>query len=168
MIGADFCRTMAVYNTWQNKQLIDTLETINAGELGRDRGAFFGSIFGTINHLLWADGVWMGRFDGGERPPGGIAESPKLTERLSEWRPLREAMDHRISSWADGLTDDDVGGDLTWYSGAIGREVTKPKAICVAHFFNHQTHHRGQIHAMLTAAGAKGYVTDLPFMPDGS
>jgi uncharacterized damage-inducible protein DinB len=56
-------------------------------------------------------------------------------------------------------------GDLGWFSGAMGREVTKPKALLVLHMFNHQTHHRGQIHAMLTTAGARPGDTDIPFMP---
>ncbi|MFQ6548516.1 DinB family protein [Aestuariibius sp. 2305UL40-4] len=167
MIGAEYCRTMAAYNAWQNKSLIDALEDLPPGELGRDRGAFFGSIFATINHLLWADGVWVARFDGGERPSGSIADSPRLTEHLSDWRPAREAMDQRITGWAAKLSDHDLEGDLTWYSGSVGREITRTKALCVVQLFNHQTHHRGQIHAMLTAAGAEGYVTDVPFTPDG-
>ena len=75
-------------------------------------------------------------------------------------------MDARITLWAERLRAIDLVGDLTWYSGAANRNMVKPKALCVAHFFNHQTHHRGQIHAMLTAAGQKPAATDLPFMPE--
>jgi uncharacterized damage-inducible protein DinB len=68
--------------------------------------------------------------------------------------------------WAAQIKPADLTGDLTWYSGMSGRELTEPKALCVTHFFNHQTHHRGQIHAMLTAAGQTPQPTDLPFMPE--
>ncbi len=158
---------MARYNAWQNNLLIDALEALPPEELGRDRGAFFGSIFATVNHILWADGIWVSRFDGKEGPTGSIADSLKLTGALSDWRPAREAMDQRITGWAEQLSDHDLEGDLTWYSGSAGRDLTKPKALCIIQLFNHQTHHRGQVHAMLTAAEAKGYVTDLPFLPNG-
>lgn len=74
--------------------------------------------------------------------------------------------DGRIRAWADRLGPAALRGDLAWHSGATGREVTKPIATCVAHMFNHQTHHRGQIHAMLTAAGMTPEATDLVFMPE--
>ncbi|MEZ5861079.1 MAG: DinB family protein [Geminicoccaceae bacterium] len=70
-----------------------------------------------------------------------------------------------LLEWARGLDPGWLAGELSWHSGAIGREVTRPRALLVAHLFNHQTHHRGQVHAMLTAAGAKTGPTDLPFMP---
>ena len=71
-----------------------------------------------------------------------------------------------ILEWAKNVPADWFVGNLSWFSGAVNREVTKPKAVLVIQFFNHQTHHRGQIHAMLTAAGAKPDDTDVPFMPE--
>ena len=69
----------------------------------------------------------------------------------------------RVRGWAEKLDPTWLEGDLTWFSGAAQREVTKPKGLLVAHMFNHQTHHRGQVHCMLTQCGAKPGATDLPF-----
>ena len=69
-------------------------------------------------------------------------------------------------AWGEGLSQEDVDGDLEWYSGTFKRGMTSPRGICIMQVFNHQTHHRGQVHAMLTAAGASPEDTDIPFMPD--
>ncbi|QYX58559.1 DinB family protein [Roseovarius sp. SCSIO 43702] len=156
---------MARYNAWQNDSLLAAAKTLDPVDRTAERGAFFGSITGTLSHLLWADLLWMSRFDGGETPEGGIGESAALFDDWQDYLARREAADRRIVDWAEGLDEAALGGDLTWHSGALGREVTKPRAVCVVHFFNHQTHHRGQVHAMLTAAGARPGDTDLAFMP---
>ena len=166
MIDAGYCRVMARYNAWQNKGLRAIVDAMDEDALRHDRGAFFGSIFGTLNHLLWGDLVWMTRFAGGDAPPQAIADSPDMTATPVEWSTHRFRTDGRISLWADKLASVDLVGDLTWYSEAAKREVTQPMQTCIVHFFNHQTHHRGQVHAMLTAAGAKPGPTDLPFMPE--
>ena len=166
MITADYCRTMARYNAWQNNGLRSIVDQMDPEELTKDRGAFFGSIFGTLNHLLWGDQLWMSRFDGGDHPAGGIAESVDLTPTPSAWFAERFRTDGRITEWARRLNEIDLVGDLTWISGAMNATVTKPVAFCVTHFFNHQTHHRGQVHAMLTAAGRRPLDTDLFFMPE--
>jgi len=166
MIDPDYCQTMARYNRWQNHQLLGFLEALSDEELDRDRGAFFLSIRRTVNHLLWADGTWMSRFDGGDKPAGGIAESVSIQPDLASWALARSQMDDRIEDWCEAIDAVTLNSDLTWFSGAIEAEVTKPLALCVVHFFNHQTHHRGQIHAMLTQTGLKAPVTDLFIMPD--
>ena len=84
----------------------------------------------------------------------------------SDWLAERFACDGRIRKWANGVRQIDLQGDLNWYSGAMKRDFSKPMALCVTHFLNHQTHHRGQVHAMLTAAGQTAPVSDLPFMPE--
>lgn len=166
MIDADFVRIMARYNRWQNKGYMAVVEVMDEEELTRDRGAFFGSIFATLNHLLWGDMIWMSRFDGGVGPAVPAAEHTALTPNKSEWARLRFLTDGRIEEWARSLGTVDLVGDLTWYSGLSKKEMSMPKSLCVAHFFNHQTHHRGQVHAMLTAAGQTLPDTDLVFMPD--
>lgn len=166
MIDAAFCRTMARYNRWQNNSLAAAADKLSDEERGRDRGAFFGSIAGTLNHLLWGDTIWMSRLDGWAPPAGGIAESPRLTADWGAWKAARRDADARIADWADRLADADLQGELAWFSRALGREVEKPKWLCVQHFFNHQTHHRGQVHAMITAAGGRPDDTDLFIMPD--
>jgi uncharacterized damage-inducible protein DinB len=166
MIDRDYCVVMARYNAWQNRQLTDLLEALDPIELTRDRKGFFGSVLATLNHLLWGDQMWMSRFDGGSAPNGGIAQSTTLHPTLGTWDAARFQMDGRIKLWAAALTNVDLKGDLTWFSGATGRDVTRPLARCVVHMFNHQTHHRGQVHAMLTAAGSPAPVSDLVFMPE--
>jgi uncharacterized damage-inducible protein DinB len=166
MITPDYVLMMARYNSWQNSQMAESMAALSADDLAAERGAFFGSILKTASHLLWGDLIWMSRFDGGAAPVGGITESLTLCADLAAWQALRGPTDKRIESWAAWLKVDDIAGDLTWYSGASGRNMTRPKAQLFVHMFNHQTHHRGQIHAMLTAAGQKPGATDIPFGPD--
>jgi uncharacterized damage-inducible protein DinB len=166
MITQDYCRVMAGYNRWQNLNLTRAASELDDAGRRADRGAFFRSIMGTFNHLLWADTVWMGRFEGCPNLAVTIAESPDFTARWDEFLAAREAADSRMLNWAETLPQSRLDSELSWYSGAIKRDMTLPMGLCVAHFFNHQTHHRGQIHAMLTAAGARPHDTDLFAMPE--
>ncbi len=166
MITPAWCRMMARYNAWQNQSIVAAADTLDDAARKADRGAWFGSIHGTLSHLLWGDLIWMSRFDGGEPPRGGIPESPTLVPDWAGYKVARTGTDARIGAWAAGLDDDAAGGEMTWFSGALGREVTRPRAICIMQMFNHQTHHRGQVHAMLTAAGARPGATDIFILPD--
>ena len=163
MITGSYARTMAEYNRWQNENLVTAAEGIGAEARAADRGAFFGSIMGTFSHLLWADTIWMSRFDQGDPPAVGIKDSPRFETDWERFCLARIEMDARITGWTLGL--EEIAGPLRWYSGALERDMEQPLALCVTHFFNHQTHHRGQIHAMLTADGARPGDTDLAFMP---
>lgn len=164
MITSDYVRTMASYNRWQNESLYGSAGTLTDAQRKEPRGAFFGSIHGTLNHLLWGDQMWMSRFAGTALPKGQRpADSTAERETWDELKAARIAFDGVIVTWADKLDPKWLEGDLTWLSGAAGREVTKPKWLLVTHLFNHQTHHRGQVHCMLTQCGAKPGVTDLPF-----
>lgn len=165
MITPEYCRVMARYNRWQNGSLYAAAEALDGAARQADRGAHFGSIEATLNHLLWADHVWMSRLDGWTKPQVGIPGSVSFTADWEELRSKRRITDARITRWAEALAPGDLDGPLVWNSGALGRDVQKPLALCVMHLFNHQTHHRGQVHAMLTAAGAKPDDTDL-FMVD--
>lgn len=168
MIGPAYPRQMARYNAWQNRQIHAALDGASLDDLRADHGAFFGSILGTLSHILWADRIWMSRFapDLVGAPEGGIEGSPELCPTLAVWSAERFVTDAAIARWADKLHALDLTGDLTWHSGALGREVSKPKALCVVHMFNHQTHHRGQLHAMMTRAGFHAPVSDLFAMPE--
>ncbi|WP_170786688.1 DinB family protein [Ruegeria lacuscaerulensis] len=165
MITAAYAQEMARYNRWQNCQLKEFFSALTTEELNRERGAFFGSILGTANHLLWGDWIWMSRFDGGEGPDGGIPESTAICADDDEWVVLRDVVDARIEGWVASLKDEALSGPFTWFSAAKQADVTKPYAQCVMHFFNHQTHHRGQIHKMLTETGSAAPVSDLVFLP---
>ena len=164
MITAQYCRTMAAYNRWQNDNLRALVAGMDENDLRLDRGAFFGSISGTMNHLLWGDIIWLHRMGAGDPPVGQHTE---LTAEKGAWDTLRDATDTRITDWAAAMTDADLGRDVTWHSVMNKKDMVNPMTDCVVHFFNHQTHHRGQIHAMLTAAGQKTMDTDLLFMHKG-
>ena len=167
MISPEYCRVMARYNAWQNRQLAEALEAAPLEVLTRDRGAFFGSILGTLNHILWGDLMWMSRLNPSVAAPGGgIAESSARHPTPGAWSAERFHLDGKIRHWAEALGAIDLVGSLRWHSAAAGREMSKPVALCVAHMFNHQTHHRGQVHAMMTAAGLQAPVTDLFLMPE--
>jgi uncharacterized damage-inducible protein DinB len=147
MITPEYVRTMAVYNRWQNENIYGTADALSDEARKQQRGAFFGSIHGTLNHLVWGDQIWMSRFAGTPRPKAdGIPNSLSMYE-----------------SWAEKVDPAWLEGDLTWFSGGAKRELTKPTGLLVAHFFNHQTHHRGQVHCMLTQSGVKPAITDLAF-----
>lgn len=169
MIDPRYVQAMARYNSWQNAQLMPTLEGMSIKDVTAPRGSFFGSLLATANHLLWGDSLWMSRFDPSvEAPSCGIAKSTELHPTAAAWGAVRFRMDGKIRFWADGLRALDLKSDLTWYSGAAERTLTAPLETTIIHFFNHQTHHRGQIHAMLTAAGLKAPVSDLFLMPKDS
>src|SRR3954471_16663637 len=165
MADMGYVRRMARYNRWQNENLYGAADQLADQERRKERAAFFGSIHATLNHLLWADRMWMSRFAGTPRPEGGIAQSVSQHEGWDDLKRERTAFDATIVGWADGLDPGWLAGDLTWYSGAAKRDVTKPKALLIAQFFNHQTHHRGQVHCMLTQAGARPADTDLSLLP---
>ncbi len=163
-----YCRMMARYNAWQNNNLLTAAETLDEAARGLDRGAFFGSISRTLSHLLWGDMMWLSRIDGGSRPPGGTTESAEMYLDWGPYRAERARADAQLTHWSEQVTQATIDGELRWYSGLLGRDVARPMGVCLAHMFNHQTHHRGQIHAMLTAAGARPGDTDLFLMPDPS
>lgn len=170
MISADHVRLMARYNRWQNESLYREADALGEAARREQRGAFFSSIHGTLNHLMWGDRIWMHRFDGVEKPPGGIKDSVNLHADWSALAADRASFDHVITDWAGRVSDAWLHKGTSWYSGAMGRDVTRPNWLLVTHLFNHQTHHRGQVHAMITAAGGKPDDTDLIFMelPGGS
>jgi uncharacterized damage-inducible protein DinB len=164
MITPDWVRLMAAYNTEMNRRLYAAAGRLTPAQRIADRGAFFGSVQGTLSHLLWGDSTWMHRFDGWEKPAGGIRESPGLHADWEALKAARVAADARIEAWAARVEAAWLGGSLSWASAALGRDVTRPTAVLVTHFFNHQTHHRGQVHALLTGFGEKTGDTDLPFV----
>ncbi|SLN27830.1 DinB family protein [Falsiruegeria litorea R37] len=161
-----YCQAMARYNLWQNDNLITAANTLSKAERQKDHGAFFGSIQQTFSHLAWGDTIWFSRFADIQPPDLAIADSAQYLPDWEAYCTRRKDLDQQILAWAKEVPEAWFNGDLSWYSGAIERDVTKPKALLVMQFFNHQTHHRGQIHAMLTAAGARPGDTDIPFMPD--
>ena len=166
MPNRDYALMMARYNLWQNESLIKAANSISEAEWKAERGAFFGSIEKTFSHIYWGDRMWLSRFEGTEGPGGNIASSVALFPDWAAFQNERAALDRHILDWARNTPPDWFDGNLTWFAGSIGRDKTNPKKLLVVQMFNHQTHHRGQIHAMLTACGAKPEATDLQHMPE--
>jgi uncharacterized damage-inducible protein DinB len=156
-------RTFARYNRWMNERLYGSCATLGDAERKRDAGAFFKSIHGTLNHLLVADSVWMGRFEGPAFVPSSLAQ--ELHAEFVDLREARAAMDARIEAWAGSLTDAELAGTLHYTSIVGPAPRTCAMTLAVAHFFNHQTHHRGQLTTLLFQAGVDPGVTDLIVVP---
>lgn len=178
MSRSNSVQLMAGYNSWMNKKLYQAAATLPDGELAHDRGAFFGSLLGTLNHLVAGDTVWLKRFaaEGATSPAlspaafGALAPVRALAMPASLDAPLfdtlapmtahREWLDGIIASWAAALTEADLGATLH-YARMNGDTHAKPLADVLTHFFNHQTHHRGQASTLLSQAGVDVGVTDL-------
>ena len=161
MITPPYVRTMAAYNAEMNRRLYAAALRLSDDERRRDRGAFWGSLHGTLVHILWGDAQWMSRFDGWDQPAVTQKQSDQLIEDYAELCAKRIDADARIEDWARRFDANWLDIDLTWFSGSAQREISAPKRLLVTHFFNHQTHHRGQAHALITAAGEKTDDTDL-------
>src|SRR5262245_36417788 len=160
MIDSSYVQRLARYNRWQNENLYGVADTLSDAERRRERGAFFGSIHGTLSHLLWADRIWMSRFAGTPRPTGGIPESVSLYGDWSELKRERTAFDGVIVDWAERLDEAAGAADLTWCSHAIKAEVSKPKWLLRTHMVSNPPQHRGQVHSQLPAAADDASDTD--------
>lgn len=161
MITAPYVRTMAAYNKEMNRRLFDAAARLTDEERRRDRGAFWHSLHGTLNHLLYGDLAWMSRFAGWPPPPVSLKQSDALYADFAPLRAARIETDARIVAWAAGVTDAWLAGTMRWFSNSAQREFVMPHWFLVTHLFNHETHHRGQAHALVTAAGQDTGDTDL-------
>jgi uncharacterized damage-inducible protein DinB len=161
MITPDYVRLMAAYNSEMNRRLYAAAANLTDAERRVDRGAFWKSIHGTLAHLYWGDRQWMSRFDGWQKPEVPIKQSAEMIEDFGDLRARRIRADADIENWAGRVDSAWLAEDLVWFSGAAGREMRRAKGKLLVHFFNHQTHHRGQVHAMLTACGQETGDTDL-------
>ena len=164
MITRDYCVLMARYAQWMNTRLFAVAAAMSDNERRRDRGAFFGSIHETCNHLLWGDRIWMSRFT---RAPYVVRNyGLGLLEDFAMLARERTATDASILEWASSLQARWLDGALTYTSAMDGRERTLPRSLAVVHLFNHGTHHRGQLTTLMVQAGLDPGVTDLPFTPN--
>jgi uncharacterized damage-inducible protein DinB len=168
----DNYRLLARYNRLFNARLYDACEKLSDEERKRDCGAFFGSIHGTLNHLIWADKLWLARL-AAQRPefmavltpellalPPGAVHATMLHEDWALLRAEREKLDAAIEAWVDGFTPD-FPQSVMRYANTRGVRREHPAWIALTHFFNHQTHHRGQVTTLLMQAGVDPGVTDL-------
>jgi uncharacterized damage-inducible protein DinB len=161
LVSSDYVRTMSAYNAEMNRRIYAAAERLPDAARRLARGAFWGSIHGTLCHLLWGDRMWMCRFDGWEKPSVVQKDSATLIVDFGELKRARVEADERISNWAARVNNDWLAEEQVWFSQSANKELRQPRSLLVAHFFNHQTHHRGQAHAMITACGEKTGDTDL-------
>jgi uncharacterized damage-inducible protein DinB len=162
VISLEHARTMARYNQWMNRKLYECSAGLSDEQRKQDRGAFFKSIHGTLNHLLVGDSVWMGRFQAPAFVPTSLAQ--ELHADFGELRRARAAMDQRILDWTANLTDAVLASELQYTSIVNPQPRRMPMGLAVAHFFNHQTHHRGQVTTLLSQCAIDPGVTDLMWM----
>lgn len=168
MITPAYAQTMARYNRWQNQSLFGCAEKLTDAQRRENRGAFFGSVQGTLCHLMFGDRAWMWRFTRDEALKPAVKSTAETATFIADWAELstaRTAFDARIIEWAGDLSATELADDLTYFSVTANRQSTKPMGLLVAHMFNHQTHHRGQVHALLTGFGLSPADTDMPMMP---
>lgn len=166
----DLFALMASYNTWMNAKLYESANELSPDELRADRGAFFKSVLGTLNHIVVADRIWLQRFAEHPSSHGALAAlrllpTPRslneiLFSDLSELSAHRKMLDGAIERWVESLTDSDLSQVLC-YTTLKGARVCKRYSGLVLHFFNHQTHHRGQVTTLLSQFGRDVGGTDL-------
>jgi len=152
---------MAAYNAWANERLYAAAAELADADLRRDLGAAFGSVLGTLNHLFVADVIWMSRFRGQPNPPWALDHIAH--ERLPDLRARRRALDRDIQGFVASLAEADLAGDVRYTTISNPARVTQRLDHALAHVFNHQTHHRGQCHALLTRLTGRAPALDLLF-----
>ena len=150
---------LAAYNQWANERIYAAVVPLSDDDLRRDCGAFFKSLLGTLNHLLIADQMWMARFAGEPAPPYRLDEI--VFADLVALRQARMAEDQQISAFIDRQDDDTLMRVITYRTVSNPMTITQPLAPALDHFFNHQTHHRGQTHALLTRLSGSAPSLDL-------
>ncbi len=157
---------MAAYNDWANRRLYDAAAELSDDDYRTDCGAFFGSVHGTLNHLFVADVVWMSRFRGDPNPPWALDHIAH--DVFVDLRARRVALDHDIMGFVGSLSAARLGAEISYRTISKPRLITQPMSPALSHFFNHQTHHRGQCHAMLTRLTGAGPELDLLYFQRGN
>ncbi|WP_180897463.1 DinB family protein [Martelella soudanensis] len=159
-------RRFAAYNAWANDLVYAAAAELPDEDYRRELGAFFPSVHATLNHVLYADGVWMTRFAGQDTGP--VLLDTILFEDFQMLKAAREEMDRKIIGFIGGL--DSVEGTFSYRRGNPPQPYTDRLGTTLAHFFNHQTHHRGQVHMMLTMLGRPSLTLDMSYFlrtPEG-
>ena len=156
---SDRLPVLARYNAWANHRLYDAVERLPDAQYRADRGAFFKSLHGTLNHLLVTDRIWMARFAG--TAPATHRLDAILHDDLDALRAARGEEDTRIITYVDGLDAAALAGTFSYRRASANESYAQELGGALDHVFNHQTHHRGQAHAILTGLGAEAPSLDL-------
>lgn len=160
----DYAMAMARYNQWMNGKVYDAAAQLSDEQRKADRGAFFRSVHGTLNHLLLGDRSWMQRMHG--QPVTMTSPHEEVHEDFDELRAARQAMDQTLLEWAASLDPAiEPSRSYSFVSVTYQKTITLPYVAVVMQIFNHQTHHRGQLTTLLSQFGVDVGVTDIPVMP---
>ena len=164
---------MARYNQWVNRRLYDKVQLLPAAEIAKDRSAFFGSILGTLNHILVADLFWLRRFSASKSCRDALAPMREMTmpsslrdilfDDIQALRTKREEIDTLILDFSATWHDEMLATPIR-YRNIAGEKHQQPIGALLQHFFNHQAHHRGQVTTLLFQAGIDPKATDLLVM----
>jgi uncharacterized damage-inducible protein DinB len=149
----------AGYNAWANRRLYDAAALLSDADYRADKGAFFKSMHGTLNHLLATDRIWMKRFTGEGEAPERL--DAILHDRLADLDAARTAFDRHIVAWVDSLDEPRLRGVIRYRRVSTPDEFVQPLMPALDHWFNHQTHHRGHAHMILTTLGRQAPELDL-------
>lgn len=152
---------LADYNQWANERIYSACEQLESTSYHQSRQAFFDSIHGTLNHLLLTDQIWMGRITGTAYEFTSLRD--ELYPTFSLLKSARQAEDQRIIAYIQDLPPEAILVEVS-YSNSTGQQYCQPLWQCLTHLFNHQTHHRGQVHQMLGEANIATPVLDLVAM----
>jgi len=168
-----YLQRMARYNQWVNRKLYAKVQLLSTDEITKDRGAFFKSILGTLNHLLVADMFWLRRFAGSKHCAEVLAPIREMTmstdlrdffyDDIKVLASMREELDQLILSFAN-TWDEAMLAEPVRYRNMAGEKHEHPLGALLQHLFNHQTHHRGQVTTLLFQAGIDPEATDLLVM----
>ena len=156
---SDRLPTLARYNAWANHKLYRAVEALPDAQYRADRGVFFKSLHGTLNHLLVTDRIWLARFTGVKTGP--LRLDTVLFDDFEGLHAARQAEDTRIITYVDGLDAAALAGTFTYQRTTSLETYVAELGPALDHVFNHQTHHRGQAHAVLTGLGAEAPSLDL-------
>ena len=170
MSTLDLLKLFAEYNRLMNQRILRSASQLSEVELVSDRGAFFKSILGTLNHILVGDIIWLKRFSRHPASKNSLEslsrfpdpESPDviLFDDLDRLKKERDQIDGVIIDWLDNLSETDIN-DFIAYENMAGEPHKKQFSSLIGHLFLHQVHHRGQATTLLSQSGIDFGDTDL-------
>lgn len=163
-------KLMSQYNQWMNQKIYQVAQQLGDNKIKQDQGAFFGSLFGTLNHIYIADIIWLRRFAQHPQKYPSLNPLPELSSytelnqtvanNLETLNQLRQELDNIIINWCQEINFQDLEDNLS-YTDTKGNSYQKNFGQLIHHFFNHQTHHRGQASTLISQQGLDVGVTDL-------
>ena len=167
---------MSRYNQWMNQKVYQTAQELGEEKIKQDRGAFFGSLLGTLNHIYVADIIWLRRFAKHSKQYQSLQNLPELAnytelrqtvaDNLESLDELRQELDNVIINWCQELDSQDLSDNLQ-YTDTKGNLYNKNFGQLIHNLFNHQTHHRGQATTLISQEGLDVGVTDwLAILPE--